>query len=200
MFTEGATTRATKGAGVARLTATGAITTSRVSTGRGVARLFATADTWNPDAYAPAAEPTAISVDLDGVAATIDLDGEAVTIGDPMKSGDLEPPWRIRVGDARRRADLHGVTSWRMVAMRADTTVVVDDPTPLVRVDPDGDGSTWIADVDHRWAAGETDVPAGEQRIRLYGEVEAYWPGSPTRPQTFDGKRHATIDIFADVG
>jgi hypothetical protein len=201
------TTRVTQQAAQARGVPAANTTTLRVITRQAVARVYATGLTFNPDAYTAAGQPVAATVTLDGNAATLPLDGDAATtpmagaaetIGDDlMKTGDLEPPWRVRVTDTVKQANLAGVVSWRMVGVH-DGTVVFDDDSPLVQIDPDGTGDLWVADVSHRWQHPQTLLDmGGQQKVRLHADVVAYWPGDPLRPQTFDGARYVTLDIHA---
>jgi len=90
-----------------------------------------------------------------------------------MKTGDLEPPWRVAISDSDETANLTGVSSWRFVARRG-TTVVFTDTSPTVTVG----ANVWTATVKHTWVLGETTT-AG----LLEAEIVAVWPGG--REQTF---------------
>lgn len=100
-----------------------------------------------------------------------------------MKTGDLEPPWRIAISDGDETADLSDVVSWRFVAALGET-VVFTDTAPVVTIG----ANPWQATVKHSWVDGETDA-AG----RMCAEIVAVWPGG--REQTFPSMDRAHIDI-----
>jgi hypothetical protein len=102
-----------------------------------------------------------------------------------MKTGDLEPPWRIAISDSDGQADLTGVVSWRLVVSLNNGDIAFTDNDPTVVVDP---GSLFSASVTHTWVDGQTDA-AGVLRA----EVVATWPGD--REQTFPSSGLATLRL-----
>lgn len=101
-----------------------------------------------------------------------------------MKTGDLEPSWRVSISDGDQSTDLSDVASWRFVAVRANGTTVFTDENPTVTVG----ANSWEATVAHDWVSGETDT-AGTLR----GEIVATWSGG--REQTFPSAGSVAIRI-----
>lgn len=94
-----------------------------------------------------------------------------------FKQGDLEPSLIIDLyGEG---ADLNDVVSWRLIGrMRGATALLIDhDETANVVVNPT---DATKAVLTHTWTIPETATLG-----LLQLEVEAHWPGTPQRPQTF---------------
>lgn len=108
-----------------------------------------------------------------------------------MKVHDLEPALVLVVEDLDRKANLNGVSSWRIIG-KLRGLVVVDGAPGSVVVDP---VDTWKATLTRAWVAGET-ATAGDMRI----EAEAIWPGTPPRPQTFPSASSETVRFNPDLG
>jgi hypothetical protein len=104
-----------------------------------------------------------------------------------MKTGDLEPPWRIAIGDSDHDADLTGVESWRFVAS-IGPAIIFTDEDPAITVGDD----VWTATLEHVWVDGETDT-----RGTAKAEIVAVWPGG--REQTFPSAGTATLTIEPSI-
>ena len=98
--------------------------------------------------------------------------------------GEHKPDLLIEVEDRSHDADFNLVTGWRVIAVRLQGQVVVDDLAPEVVVDG---ALPYKVRVRHLWTSEETAV-AG----RLYAEVEATWPDGAK--QTFRPRSNA-IDV-----
>lgn len=108
-----------------------------------------------------------------------------------MKQHDLEPALVLIAEDAAGVADLNGVASWRILG-KLNGELVLDGAPDTTVVDPDNPARVTLT---RAWQAGETSAQ-GDMRI----EVEAMWPGTPPRPQTFPPGSYKTIRFYPDLG
>lgn len=117
-------------------------------------------------------------------------------MGRVIKDGDREPPLKVTIADEDNQADLNGVTSWRLLLQRAGstTTTVYTSTAGEITVAVDATDN-WKATVTHPLEAA--DVTATE-KVRVYGEVEATWPGGNT--QTFPNQGYFYYDLVPDLG
>lgn len=117
-------------------------------------------------------------------------------MGRVIKDGDREPPLKVSIADEDNQADLTGVTSWRLILKRAGstTTTVYTSGAGEITVAVDATNK-WKAVVTHPLQAADvtTDV-----EVRVYGEVEATWPGGNT--QTFPNQGYFYYDLVSDLG
>jgi len=111
-----------------------------------------------------------------------------------IKRGDLEPPLRIVVGGDEETADLSGASEWRLHIRKPGGTVLTYTSPGggiTVTVDPADPSKATIV---HPLQAADTDEVG-----RYRGEVEAMWPGSPLRPQTFPNSGTIRYEVEADL-
>ena len=106
-----------------------------------------------------------------------------------FKQGDLEPSLIIDlVGEG---ANLNSVVSWRVLGRLRGATALLFDATPTVVVNPT-DATRAVAT--HVWSGSQTATLG-----LLLVEVEASWPGTPPRKQTFPAEGYVQVRIAADL-